>query len=52
MLQKTSAIPGQQNLHENKCLPSSPKRFDLQMATLYVTIINTFGVLKALTKKS
>ena len=52
MLQKTSAIPGQQNLHENKCQPSSPKRFDLQMATLYVIIINTFGVLKALTKKS
>ena len=52
MLQKTSAIPGQQNLHENKCQPSSPKRFDLQMVTLYVIIINTFDVLKALTKKS
>ena len=51
MLKKTSAIPGQQNLHENKCQSSSPKRFDLQMVTLYVIIINTFGVLKALTKK-
>ena len=51
MLKKTSAIPGQQDLHENKCQPSSPKRFDLQMVTLYVIKIYTFGVLKALTKK-
>ena len=52
MLKKTSAIPGQQDLPENKCQPSSPKRLDLQMVTLYVIIINTFDVLKALTKKS
>ena len=52
MLKKTSAIPGQQDLHENKCQPSSPKRFDLQMVTLYVIKIYTFGVLKALIKKS